>query len=130
MIDNISSILIIEGELNLRRELTSVLTKAGFDIADVPDYPEALAKLDEFSPDIAIVDEVLPSGDGKQACSQLHNTFSIPVILMGKDSSGEAWMAAVQAGADFYFTKPSQHRELVARVKAILRRYKDYSIST
>ena len=60
MIDNISSILIIEGEPNLRRELTSVLTKAGFDIADVPDYPEALAKLDEFSPDIAIVDEVLP----------------------------------------------------------------------
>lgn len=130
MIDNISSILIIEGELNLRRELTSVLTKAGFDIADVPDYPEALAKLDEFSPDIAIVDEVLPSGDGKQACSQLHNTFSIPVILMGKDSSGEAWMAAVEAGADFYFTKPSDHQELVARVKAILRRYKDYSIST
>lgn len=127
MTDSISSILIIEGEPALRARLTSALTEAGFEVADVPDYPEALAKLDEFSPDMAIVDEVLPGGDGKYACSQLYRSFSIPVILMGKESSGEAWMAAVQAGADFYFTKPS-HRELVARVKAILRRYKHYSI--
>jgi len=124
MTDSITSILIIEGEPTLRARLTSTLTKAGFVVADVADYPEALAKLDEFSPDMAIVDEVLPGGDGKYACSQLHSAFGIPVILLGKDSSGEAWMAAVQAGADFYFTKPSPHQELVTRVKAILRRYK------
>ena len=123
----IERILIIEGKPNLRAKLASALTKVGFIIADVPDYPEALARLDEFSPDMAIVDEVLPGGDGKHACSQLHNAFSIPVILLGKESSGEAWMAAVEAGADFYFTKPS-HQELVARVKAILRRYKNYDI--
>jgi len=130
MADSINSILIIEGESALRKELTSALTNAGFVVADVADYPEALAKLDEFKPDMAIVNEVLPGGDGKYACSQLHNAFSIPVILMGKDSSGEAWMRAVQAGADFYFTKPSHYRELVARVKAILRRYKHYTISS
>ena len=124
MTDSISSVLIIEGEPTLRARLTSALTKAGFVIADVADYPEALGKLDEFSPDMAIVDEVLPGGDGKYACSQLHHAFDIPVMLLGKESSGEAWMAAVEAGADFYFTKPSRYRELVARVKAILRRYK------
>ncbi len=118
------SILIIEGEPNLRRELTSALTEAGFVVADVPDILKA-NEIREFNPDIAIVDEVLPSGDGKDACSQLHNVFRIPVILLGKDSSGEAWMRAVEAGADFYFTKPSNHQELVARVKAILRRYKE-----
>ncbi len=118
------SILIIEGEPNLRRELTSALTEAGFVVADVPDILKA-NEIREFNPDIAIVDEVLPSGDGKDACSQLHNAFGIPVILLGKDSSGEAWMRAVEAGADFYFTKPSNHQELVARVKAILRRYKE-----
>ncbi len=118
------SILIIEGEPNLRRELTSALTEAGFVVADVPDILKA-NEIREFNPDIAIVDEVLPSGDGKDACSQLHNAFGIPVILLGKDSSGEAWMRAVEAGADCYFTKPSHHQELIARVKAILRRYKE-----
>ncbi len=117
-------ILIIEGEPNLRGELTSALTEAGFVVADVPDILEA-NEIREFNPDIAIVDEVLPSGDGKEACSRLHNSFRTPVILLGKDSSGEAWMKAVEAGADFYFTKPSNYQEVVARVKAILRRYKE-----
>lgn len=118
-------ILIIEGAPNLRGALTSALTEAGYTVAGVPDYPEALVKLDKLNPDIAIVDEVLPSGDGKDACSQLHNTFRIPVILLGKDSSGEACVRALEAGADFYFTKPASHEEVVARVKAILRRYKE-----
>lgn len=123
MADSIS-ILIIEGEPNFRKKLTSVLTEVGFIIADVPDYPEALLKLGEFNPDIAIVDEVLPSGDGKEVCSRLRNVFSIPVILLGRDSTGKAWRAAVEAGADFYFTKPLSYRELAATVRAILRRYK------
>jgi len=64
MTDSISSILIIEGEPNLRAKLASALIKVGFIVADVPDYPEALVKLDKFSPDMAIVDEVLPGGYG------------------------------------------------------------------
>lgn len=123
MTDSIS-ILIIEGEPNFRKKLTSALTEGGFIIADVPDYPETLQKLGEFNPDIAIVDEVLPSGDGKEVCSRLRNVFSVPVILLGRDSTGKAWGAAVEAGADFYFTKPLSYRELAARVSAILRRYK------
>ena len=123
MADSIS-ILIIEGEPNLRGNLASALTEVGFTVADVRDYPEALLKLDDFKPDIAIVDEALPSGDGKEVCSRLRNVFSIPVILLGKDSSGEAWKAAVEAGADFYFTNSFNRRVLAARVKAILRGYK------
>jgi len=116
-------ILIIEGEPALRRELASALTQATFSVADVANYPEALLKL-EFNPDLAIVDEVLPGGDGIEACSQLHSTFGIPTILLGSDSGGMAWMRAVEAGADFYFRKPFSFLELVARVRAILRRYK------
>ena len=124
MTDGIS-ILIIEGEPNLRGNLASALTEVGFIVADVRDHPEALLKLDEFNPDIAIVDEALPSGDGKEVCSRLRNVFSIPVILLGKDSSGEVWKAAVEAGADFYFTNSFNRWELAAMVKAILRRYKE-----
>jgi len=114
-------ILIIVGEPTLRRELTSALTKAGFAVADARDYPEALARIDKFKPDLAIVDELLPGGDGIEACSQLHNK-DIAVIVLGKDS--EAWPRAVEAGADFYFSTKPSHPELVARVKAILRRLK------
>jgi len=118
----IHKVLIIEGEPVLRRELASSLTEAGFNVSDVPDYPQALDVFDALKPNIAIVDEVLPSGEGKGLCSLLHHR-NIPVILLGTDSSGEATIRALEAGADFYFTKPAGHQELVARVKALLRRY-------
>lgn len=114
-------ILIIESETDLRRKLTLALSKVGFAVADACDYPEALASIDKFKPDLAIVDEALPGGGGLDACRQLHN-FSIPVIVLGRDSEG--WPPAVEAGADFYYTYKPSHLELVARVKAILRRYK------
>jgi len=117
-------ILIIEGEPTLERELTSALNEAGFTTACVHDYPQAPLKLREFQPDMVIVDEVLPGGDGIDACFQLHKTFGIPIVLLGNDYSEGIWVRAVDAGADFYFTKPLPQRELVARVKAILRRYK------
>ena len=118
------SILIIEGEPNLRGELASALTEVGFTVVDVRDYPEALLKLDEFKPNMVIVDEVLPSGDGMEACSQLHSTLGIPVILLGKDCSEEVWERVMEAEADLYLIKPFGYPELVARIKAILRRYK------
>jgi len=118
------SILVIEGEPALRRGLTLALSEAGFTVADASDYPEALLKLDEFKPHIVILDEVLPSGNGMEICYQLHSNFDIPVVLLGEDPNGKAWMKAVEAGADLYLKKPFDYLELAARVKAILRRYK------
>ena len=121
-------ILIIENDPTLRRELASVLSQASFTVADVSDYPEALAKLNEFKPDMVIMDEVSPSGDGMDACYQIYNTFGIPVILLGEDSSDKAWKRVMEAEADFYLVKPFGYRELAARVKAILRRYKKAAV--
>ena len=117
-------ILIIEDEPTLRRELTSALSQASFTVADVSDYPEALTKLDEFKPDMVIMDVVSPGGDGMDACYQIYNTFGIPVILLGEDSSDEMWGRVMEAEADLYLVKPFGYPELVARIKAILRRYK------
>ena len=121
MTDNI---LIIEGDPALRKELTSASTEAGFAVVDVPDYLEALLKLDTFKPSLTILDEKLPLVDGWEACSQLHRAFNIPVIVLGEDSSDEVWKRVMEAKADLYLVKPLRYRELVARVKAILRRYK------
>ena len=121
MADNI---LIIEGDPVLRTGLTSALTEVGFVVANVPDYSESLLKLDEFKPDIVIMDEVLPGGDGMEVCYQLKSTFGIPVVLLGEDCSDEVWERVMEAEADLYLIKPFSYRELIARVKAILRRYK------
>ncbi len=117
------SILIIESEPSLSKELTSALTEAGFVVADVPDYAEALLKLDEFKPNMVIMDKESVGIEGWTACSELHQAHDVAIILMGKDSSSEGWMRAVEAGADFYLKKPFSYLVLVARVKAILRRY-------
>ncbi len=108
----------------MRKKLTSALTEDVFNVADILDYFEVLRKLDEFKPDLIIMDEESPLLDGCDACYQLHQTFGIPIILLGRDSGGEAWARAVQAGADFYLRVPFSCLELAARVKAILRRYK------
>ena len=118
------SILIIESEYRLRKALTSALSKANFEVAGTSNYNEALLKLSMFKPDIVIMDEVLPDKDGMEACYQLRDTFGIPVVLLGEDSSNEVWRRVMEATADFYLIKPFSYLELVARVKAILRRYK------
>ena len=117
-------IFIIEGESSLSKELASALTEASFSVARVPDYPEALLKLDEFKPDMVIVDESLPGRDGIEVCSQLRSTSGVPVVLLGEDSSDEMWEKVMEAEADLYQTKPFSYPVLVARIKAILRRYK------
>ncbi len=117
-------VLIIESEPSVSKEIASTLSEAGFSVALASDYPEAMLKLDEFMPNMIIVGEVFPDRDGIEVCSQLRSTFSAPIILLGRDSSGKGWMKAVEAGADFYLRKPFSDLVLVTRVKAMLRRYK------
>ena len=123
------SVLIIESEPALRTELASTLARDAFEVVSVPDYFDALAELRKFQPDLAIVGADLPLLDGLKACYHLRQTFGIPVILMGSNSDTEAWVAALRAGADFYMRMPFSYRELIARVKAILRRYRGASMT-
>ena len=122
--NSIDTVLVIEGKQSLKTELTSALAEADFKVADASDYFEALWRLDEFNPDLVVMDVDLPLLDGWEACYWLHKTFGIPIIMMGREPSDEAWVRATQTGADFYLKAPFSHSELTARVKAILRRYK------
>lgn len=120
-------ILIIEtatGWTPLAEEIASPLSGAGFSVsvARIPGYPESLLELGVFKPDVVILDEAV--SDSLELCYQ-YATTGIPVILVGEDTSQQIWnKAMIEAGAEFYLKRPIRHEELVARIKAILRRYK------
>jgi DNA-binding response OmpR family regulator len=118
-------ILIIEatvGRTPLGEEIASQLNSAGFDVVRISGYSETLLELEVFKPDMVILDETV-SGSLK-LCYQ-YATTRMPVILVGEDTSQQIWnKALIEAGAEFYLRKPIRHVELVARIKAILRRYK------
>ena len=119
------SVLIIGGEPDFREKLGSSLTEAGYEVTSVPNYVSAGMIIEDLVPDIIILDEIHQNGnDSFAVCKHLHDDYGIPVILLGKDSSDEMWEKVMEAEADLYQIKPFSYRELVARIKAILRRYK------
>ena len=118
------SVMIIENKYSLRKELASSLDEAVCIVAEVSDYFEALTRINEFNPDIAIVGENLPFVSGWEVCQDLSQTYKIPVILIGDDRDEKVWLKAFEAGADYYLRTPFSSLELTARIKAILRRYK------
>ena len=119
------SVLIIGGEPDFREKLGLSLTEAGYEVTSTPNYVSAGMIIENLVPDIIILDEIHQNGnDSFAVCKHLHDAFGIPVILLGRDSSSEAWRRAVEAGADLYLRKPFSNLVLAARVRAILRRYK------
>lgn len=115
-------ILIIGGKASWGEELVPVFGRAGFSIARVPVSPSTVMRLDVLRPDMVILDEAV--SDSMEVCHQ-YATSGIPVILVGDDPSEEIWRKTLEeAGAEFYLRKPICHGVLVARVKAILWRYK------
>jgi DNA-binding response OmpR family regulator len=115
-------LLIVEGETSLGDEIAPVLAGAGFNVEQVAGGPVTLPKLDGLKPDLIILDEALNSS--MENCYE-YTAAGIPVILVGEDPSDDIWRRAIhEAGAEFYLRKPICHEVLVARVKAILRRYR------
>jgi len=100
---------------------TSVLSEEGFEVAILPDHSEALSRLSELKPDLIILGEGLAE-DSFRVCLQLRQAVNIPVLILGTISRSRGWVRAINAGADLYLTKPVSQAELVARMKAILRR--------
>ena len=122
-------ILIIEDEPNLRKTLYLTLTEANFEVVEVTNCLDALLKLDDFVPDLVVLDEDLPLVDGWETCYLLHHARGLPVIILGDDFADEIWDRTLQAGADFYLRLPFNRLELKSRIKAILRRYRKNEIA-
>jgi len=119
------SVLIIGGGPDFRKKLGSSLTKAGCEVTSTPNCVSVRMIIENLVPDIIILDEIHQNGnDSFAVCKHLYDDYGIPVVLLGKDSSGQAWVRAVEAGADYYIKKPFSYKVLAAVMKAILRRYK------
>jgi len=103
--------------------MSNSLAKEGFQVTTALSSEDALLKLDEAKPELIILGDGLPV-ENNQACRKLRQMASALILMLGTDSSGEAWTKAVAAGADFYLVRPFSTLELIARAKNMLRRFK------
>ena len=119
---NKQKILIVDDDSNIAELISLYLTKECFDTMIVGDGESALKMVDSFSPNLILLDLMLPGIDGYQVCREVRSHSNIPIIMLS--AKGEIFDKVLGLGADDYMEKPFDSKELVARVKAVLRRYK------
>ena len=116
-------ILIVDDDYNIAELISLYLTKECFETKIVGDGEEALRVFPEFQPNLILLDLMLPGIDGYQVCRELRSTSQVPIIMLS--AKGEIFdkVLGLELGADDYMIKPFDSKELVARVKTVLRRY-------
>ena len=115
-------ILVCDDELQILRALRAVLREAGFEVVATATVAEALEAAALQAPDAAILDVILPDGNGVEICRRLREWSEMPILMLSAVGQEDQKVAALEAGADDYVTKPFSPRELVARLNAIMRR--------
>ena len=118
-------VLVCDDEPQILRALKVILRDAGFEPVQAATAEEALDAAAVRPPDAAIVDLVLPDGDGVEVCRSIREWSQMPIIVLSAIGEEDAKVRALEAGADDYVTKPFGARELVARLQAALRRAGD-----
>jgi len=117
-------VLVVDDERQILRALRIILTDAGFEVATADTAGEALDALALRPPDAAILDLILPDGNGVEICRSIREWSEMPVIVLSAVGEEAEKVRALEAGADDYVTKPFGPDELIARLKAALRRAK------
>ncbi len=118
-----TKILIVDDDNNIAELISLYLTKECYDTHIVNDGEEALAAFDSYNPNMILLDLMLPGIDGYQVCREIRTKSNVPIIMLS--AKGEIFdkVLGLELGADDYIMKPFDSKELVARVKAVLRRY-------
>jgi DNA-binding response OmpR family regulator len=120
----VATILLVEDEAELARLVARELAAAGYDVCQALDGPAALRRLaDGTPPDLVVLDWMLPGLDGLEVLRRLRQTSAIPVLMLTARAEEVDRVVGLEVGADDYLTKPFGTRELVARVRALLRRH-------
>ena len=118
-------VLVCDDELQIVRALRVVLREAGFTVEATATAQEALDAAAVRPPDAAVIDLMLPDGSGIDVCRELRSWSRMPILVLSAVGEEDQKVAALEAGADDYVTKPFGPRELVARLHAVMRRAGD-----
>ena len=118
-----ASILVVDDDAPIRRMLQRTLAAEGYDVSSTPDGGAALAAVERAVPDLVVLDVAMPGVDGLAVCRRLRaKGLSLPILLLTARDAVPDRVAGLDAGADDYLVKPFAAEELVARVRALLRR--------
>jgi DNA-binding response OmpR family regulator len=120
----VNTILVVDDEKNISQLVKMYLTNEGFEVAIASDGNEALEKARQIKPALIILDLMLPNVNGLDICKQLRREGDVPIIILTARGDDVDRIVGLEVGADDYVSKPFNPRELVARVKAVLRRSK------
>ena len=120
--NNKKTILIVDDEKNIVNLLVHNLTKEGYDTLEAYDGVSAVEMAIDKKPDLILLDRMLPKQDGTAACVQIKHYMNVPIIMISAKGEETDKIVGLELGADDYITKPFSIRELIARVKANLRK--------
>lgn len=117
-----SRILIVEDESSLREPLVYLLQKEGYDVVEAEDGTEALRVFRDHGADLILLDLMLPGINGNEVCREIRSFSNVPIIMLTAKDAEIDKVVGLEIGADDYVTKPYSTRELLARMKAVMRR--------
>lgn len=117
------TILVVDDEKPIADILQFNLVKEGYKVVCAYDGDEALEKVEEIKPDLMLLDIMLPKRDGMEVCREVRKKYDLPIIMLTAKDSEIDKVLGLELGADDYVTKPFSTRELIARVKANMRRH-------
>ncbi|GAC1324123.1 MAG: response regulator transcription factor [Mycobacteriales bacterium] len=120
-----SRVLVIEDEQSFSDAMSFMLRREGFEVVVAATGPEGLLEFDRTAPDLVLLDVMLPGLSGTEVCRTLRQRSDVPVIMLTARDSEIDKVVGLEIGADDYVTKPFSARELVARIRTVLRRRRD-----
>lgn len=123
-------VLVVDDEANIRRIVASYLRAEGFEVAEAGDGRAALAAFDRAEPDVVILDVMMPGLDGIEVLRELRRRSEVYVIMLTARAEETDRVIGLSVGADDYVSKPFGAKELVARVKAVLRRRREGTVAS
>jgi two-component system, OmpR family, response regulator RegX3 len=125
----VTKILVVEDEASFSDALSYVLTKEGYEVVVADTGDGAIAIFDKVGADLVLLDLMLPGLSGTEVCRQLRARSNVPIIMLTAKDTEVDKVVGLELGADDYVTKPYSKAELIARIKAVLRRQSDLSES-
>lgn len=121
-------ILLVEDEPDLADPLAYLLRREGYEVVIAEDGPSALAAFHESGADVVLLDLMLPGMPGTEVCKQIRQSSQVPIIMLTAKDSEVDIVVGLELGADDYITKPYSSRELLARMRAVLRRVAQHEV--